>query len=492
MGNKKTLKNIVYNSAYHIFAILIPVITTPFVSRKLGAAGIGEYSYAYSISSYFALFIKLGLANYGNRTIAIARGKGDDISKEFWSIYLFQLAMGLFVNFIYLMYCFLLARSITIPMIILFYLLSVSIDITWFYWGLENFKLTVTRDFVIKIITTLSIFIFIKNSSDVWKYALILSFGSFLSQALLWKNIKQFIHWVKPSLKDIVKHIKPNLVLFVPSVAVSVYKIMDKIMLGAIVSTIEVGFYHSSERVLQVPMALITSLGTVMQPRISNLIAKNTDLKYITSIVKKSLAFSLFLSTSIGFGVMTILDEFVPLFYGSGFDKCKELLLILLPSCMFLSFTNVFKSQYMIPNKLDRQYTIALFVGAFVNLVINLLLIPRVASIGAAWGTFFAELFVMLVITKMIKRFVNIWDYYKLSLPFVISGLVMFVTCRRITFNLGTGCILLLKIIIGALVYIFTLFIFFTCGKLPREIGVISIKDLHNKIIRKRNYTRSE
>lgn len=482
MGNKKTLTNILYNSAYHVFAVLIPLITTPYVSRKLGAAGIGEYSYAYSVAGYFALFIKLGLANYGNRTIAFARGKEKDISKEFWSIYLFQLLMGVIVNAIYLVYCFTLASSMEISLLIFLYLVSVGIDITWFFWGLENFKLTVTRDFIIKILTTVGIFVFVKSPDDVWKYTLILSGGSLLSQALLWKSLRKYIHWAKPSWKEIIQHIKPNLILFIPSVAVSLYKIMDKIMLGMMSSTVEVGFYHSSERVLQVPMALVTALGTVMQPRMSNLISREADKEYLASVMEKSIALALFLSTSIGFGIMTVVDEFVPIFYGQGFEKCVTLFLILLPSCMFLSFTNVFKSQYMIPNKLDKEYTVALFTGAAVNLILNSILIPRVASVGAAWGTLMAEISVAVVITVIMSRSVSVWRYYKVALPFIVSGFVMFIACRGISFDLGAVVGLLIKIILGAVTYLATLFILLAVG--GKWFG-LEIKELVELLITK-------
>lgn len=482
MGNKKTLTNFLYNSAYRIFAILIPLITTPYVSRKLGAGGIGEYSYAYSVSSYFALFIKLGLENYGNRTIAFARGKGKDLSREFWSIYLFQLLMGVIANVIYLVYCFTLASSSAISLLISLYLISVGIDITWFFWGLEDFKLTVTRDFIIKIFTTVCIFVFVKNASDVWKYTLILSGGSFLSQALLWKSLRKYVHWSKPSWKEITKHIKPNLILFIPSIAVSFYKIMDKIMLGLMSSTNEVGFYQSSERVLQVPMALVNALGTVMQPRMSNLISKETNKEYLTSVMEKSIALALFLSTSIGFGIMTVVNEFVPIFYGHGFEKCGTLFLILLPSCMFLSFTNVFKSQYMIPNKLDKEYTVALFTGAIVNLIFNSLMIPSIASVGAAWSTLFAEMSVTIVITVMMSRSINVWRYYKVAIPFVVSGLVMFIVCRGISFGSGTVVGFLIKIILGAITYLATLFIFLTVG--GRWLG-LKIKELFELLIPK-------
>ena len=453
--------NFLYSATYNIVAIIIPLITTPYLTRTLGAVGLGEYGYAYSVAYYFSLFVKLGLNNYGGREIATLRGKGDNVSVRFWELYYLQFILGIIVSTLYLVYVLLISNNHTISLIFLVLVISSGIDITWFFWGLEEFKITVRRDFIIKVLTTLGIFFFVKGEQDTWKYALLISTGMLLSQLLLWPSLHRYVVWKKPSFNGIVKHIRPNLVLFVPIIALSLYKTMDKVMLGVMTTNAEVGFYHSSESVIQVPIALITSLGTVMQPRMANMISNNTDRSVIQSVFEKSTLLAMFLSTSVGFGIMTVSRDFVPIFFGDGFEKCIVLFRILLPSCVFIAFANVIRTQYLIPNKKDKEYIISLFSGAIVNLVFNSILIPYFGSIGAAVGTLLAETSVCVTQALMTKKDINTGHLLFLSIPFVISGLSMYLLWNPITLISNNHFRnLILKILLAGTSYIaFTIFL---------------------------------
>lgn len=460
--------NFIYNLSYNIFTIIVPLITTPYVSRKIGAVGVGDYAYAYSIANYFSLFIKLGLNNYGNRTIAYARDDKKKMSSEFWNIYCFQFILSIVIVALYLLYSFFIASNHLLSIYLVLFVISSGLDITWFYWGMEEFKITVTRSFIIKILSTAAIFLFVKDKNDTGIYTLILSFSFFASQFFLWPILFKYVDFVKPQKKEVVKHIRPNLILFLPAIAVSFYKIIDKIMLGLLSSTVEVGYYESSEKIVRVPIAVIESLGTVMQPRMSNMIANKTDENYTNELLKKSVIFIEFLNSIVVFGIMTMANEFVPVFYGPGFDKCIILFRILLPSCLFLALTNVFKTQYLLPRKMDREYTIALFTGAGVNLVVNSLLIPHYASVGVAIGTLLAEASVCLVIAIILRNKIQIMDYISPTLPFIISGLIMFIAGFFIDFSFMSGSIgFIVKTIVCGLIYLLSLLtIIFSCKSL--------------------------
>ena len=451
----KAKQNIIYNFIYHIFLIVVPLITTPYVTRRLGADGIGEYGFEYSVACYFALFIKLGLSNYGNRVIAYTRGDKKEMSKEFWNIYFFQFFCSIVVSAVYIGYCFLISSNYLVSMILILYVISSGLDITWFYWGMEEFKLTVTRSTIIKILSTIAIFVCIKDKDDVALYTLILSLGFFGSQVFLWTMLFRYVEFVKPSREEVIKHIKPNLILFLPAIAVSFYKIMDKIMLGVISTKTEVGFYESSEKIIKVPMAVIESFGAVMQPRMSNLVANKADKRYMGEVLKKSVILIMLSSTVLGFGIMSVADQFVPAYYGAGFEQCSLLFKVLLPSCMFVALTNIFKTQYLLPQKKDKEYIRALFTGAIVNVLINILLIPLMASGGAAVGTLVAEASVCLVIALSARREMNVLKYYSLAIPFVLSGLVMFVASYFIYFpGLSFAVELTLRILICGSIYV--------------------------------------
>ena len=382
-------KNFVYNSAYQVLTLFIPLITTPYISRVLGAEKIGMYSYAFTIAKYYVMFIMLGLNNYGNRTIASVRDDRRALSKNFWSIYFMQLVIGVFVTCIYFLYSILLSEDVKISLVFAMYVLSACVDINWFFFGLEKFRATVTRNMVIKLLTTALVFVLVKNQSDIYMYCLIIAGGTMLSHLALWPYVKLLTDFYRPSWEDIKPHIRPNLTLFLTVIGVSLFKMMDKLMLGGMSGKEQVGFYESAEKIITVPTMFVTSLGTVMLPRMTNLIANKA--KNAGEVMNKSMMFAMFLASSMGFGIMGVAKTFVPLFYGPGYEVCVSLFVILLPSGLFMAFANVIRTQYLLPNKMDREYITSSFVGAVINILANALLIPHYGAVGAAVATLIAE-----------------------------------------------------------------------------------------------------
>lgn len=451
-------KNFIYNSLYQILLLIVPLITTPYLSRVLGAGGIGRYSYAFSISYYFAMFILLGLNKYGNRKIATVRDDKKVLSKTFFSIYFMQLFLGIIVFILYLFYCFFISKDLIISLILSSYIISEIFDINWFFFGLEKFKLTVTRNAMIKIFTTLLIFILVKDINDLNIYIMIVCSGFVMTQFILWLFLFNEVNFVKPTIKEILSHVIPNLTFFIPVIAVSLYKTMDKIMLGNMVGVIEVGYYEQVEKIMNIPLALITALGTVMLPRISNMIGSG-QTKEINKYFENSLIFSIFISSSMCMGIMTISKELVPIFFGNGFEKCIYLFIILMPSCLFLAFSNVVVNQYMIPNTRDREYIISVMSGAVVNIVINVLLIPYLKSYGAAIGTLFAEAAVCILQIILLQNEINLKQNVINGIPFTLSGFVMFIIVYPVNFKVNIIVQLLLKIIMGIIIYFVTLIV---------------------------------
>lgn len=452
MGSIK--KNLIYNIFYQLLVILIPLITTPYISRVLGANKIGVYSYAYSIANYFVLFIMLGLNNYGNRTIASIRDDKFQRSKNFIGIYLMQLATGLAFNILYIIYCFFISNDIAISLALGLYVFSGIFDINWFFFGMEKFKLTVIRNTIIKIITTVCIFLFVKSNKDILTYSIILSLGTLISQVVLWTYLPKYIQPVKINVDDILIHIKPNLCLFLTVIGVSLYKTMDKIMLGYMCPKQQLGFYESAEKIVNIPIAMVTSLGTVMLPRMTNLKSKR-DNKTFNKYMENSVLFAMLTSSVLCFGIMGVSKIFIPLFYGEGFETCIDLYLILLPSCLFLAFGNVIRTQFILPNKMDKIYIISAFIGALINLVLNLFLIPKFSAVGAAIGTLFAEASVCIYQMVKVKKYLPIKKYLKKSFIFIIIGIVMFLTLFNNYIIMSNRFLMLLvNILYGGFIYI--------------------------------------
>lgn len=446
-------RNFLYNAFYQVLVLILPLITAPYISRVMGAEKIGIYSYSYSVASYFGLFILLGLNNYGNRTVAGVKDDRNKLSRTFYSIYAMQLMMSALLIVLYTGYVIFMAKDKSMAWIQMIYLVSVIFDINWFFFGMEKFKMVVTRNTIVKIINLICIFTFVKTASDIYIYGLIMVTGMLVSQLMLWPFVPRYVSFVRVSFDEISEHIIPNLTLFVPVIAISLYKIMDKVMLGAMSSMTEVGFYENSDKLTSIPAMAITSLGTVMLPRMSNLIANGRQREAIMYI-QKSLIVSALLSSSMAFGLSAVASNFVPFFYGKGFEECISIISILVLSSIFVSWANVIRTQYLIPNKKDRIYIVSVFLGAFVNVVVNLLLIPRFQAMGAAVGTFLAEAAVCTYQTCKIRREIRVTRYLFQSLPLLISGIIMYIVVVNIPFFYSNLVTLAIKVVIGGIVYV--------------------------------------
>lgn len=448
-------KNFIYNLIYQLLILLCPLLTTPYLSRVVGANGVGIYSYIYSIVYYFMLVTLLGVNNYGNRTIAKVRDDNNKLSKSFCEIYSMQMIIGVGMFCLYLFsinYIF-DEKLRFISFLSSLFILSSILDINWLFFGLEEFKKTIIRNSIVKILSVALVFLFVKSENDIWKYMLIMSGSTCISQLVLWFFIKGKIKIVKVSFKDVMKHLKPNIVLFIPVIAVSLYKMMDKVMLGIITNMDEVGFYENAEKIINIPLVVITALGTVMLPRISNMIEKGNSTK-MKEYINKSILFIGFISLAMTFGLAGISENFAPWFFGSDFKKTGFLIVLLSSTIPFIGFANVIRTQYLIPNEKDKIYIKSVIYGAIINFIANIVFIPYLKSIGACIGTISAEIMVMIYQTISIRKELPIKIYFRNIVPFLFKSIVMFVIISIFNYiNFNTIIRLLIQIIVGGAVY---------------------------------------
>lgn len=451
----KTKKNIIYNVTYQILILIIPLITMPYVSRRLGADGIGVYSYSYSIVHYFMIFAMIGFNNYGNRTIAKSRNNKRELTKKFKEIYLLQVITSSIMIVSYLLFVLIFDHKYTLVFLLQsLYVISCMFDINWFFFGMEEFKLTVTRNTIIKIISLFAIFLFVRSKEDVWIYTLILSSSTLLSQIALWPFVNKRIDKSLQIKLDIKSHVKPCFKLFLPVIAVSIYKIMDKTMLGVLSPVEEVGFYENAEKIISVPNAIITAVGTVMLPKMSNLYANSKFDDESKKIIKNTMSVVMFLCLAMGAGIISIGMHFSTFFFGSEFAKSGILIQLLAITIVFLAWGNVIRTQFLIPKERDKEYIISAFLGAIINFVMNLIFIPKYASIGACFGTIAAELSVMLYQTFAVRKELPIKEYVINSIPFMIKATIMLIIIYPFNFiQMNSLYRLIIQVILGCLIY---------------------------------------
>lgn len=462
-------KNFFYQAFYEILIIVLPLITSPYVTRVLGADRVGIYSYTYTMASYFVLFCALGIKNYGNREISRNRDDSGRLSETFSSILFLHFIVSSIVVIAYLIYyakivdperkLFVLIQGI--------YIITAFFDISWFYFGIEKFKITVTQSAMIRVLTVVLIFLFVKQPSDLVKYVLILALGNFFGQMYLWLYLRKYVKICKVSGKQIFSHLPQMSVLFIPTVAISLYNYMDKIMVGKMAGDTELGYYESAEKLIFLATNVISSVGTVMLPRMSNLVAKG-DVERLRKYISDSMQIVMCISCAMVFGLAGVAYVFAPVFWGKAFMPCAILVILLAITLPFKGFANVLRTQYLIPNKRDKEYTISVCVGAVVNLIVNFLLIRRMQAVGASIGTIAAEISVCTVQIIACARILPLREYIrKTAVYFVFGGVMVTVVALIGSLMKASVLTLLIQVVTGAVLYLGMCLGYFVITKNP-------------------------
>lgn len=461
-------KNIIYQSVYQILLVLLPLVTSPYISRVLGAEGVGVYSYTNSIIYFFLMAANLGIVNYGGRTIAALSHKPEEMSRAFWGIYFCHGTITVLVTAAYFLSLFFSdSKYVDVSFCQSFQLLAALFDITWFFTGIQRFKVTVIRNIIVRLITVVLIFVLVKERGDVWKYILLLSVGNFIGQAAVWSQLKAYIRFVKVPFKEIFSHLKPMFILFIPVVAMSVYKYMDKLMLPNLSTMSELGFYENSEKIMTIPLGLITSLGVVMLPKMASLISTG-NRKQSIGLLATSMRFSLCLAFAMTFGLIGIAPTFAPIFFGEEFTVCGQLIAYIAVTILFMTWANTIRTQYLIPNHKDKAFIVSVIVGSVVNLSVNLLLIPRLGAAGAIAGTVLAEASVAALHTFYSYKELEIKKYLKQSVFFLIPGVLMAVVIRGIAAVMGQSILsLIVQVGVGGALYLILSFLYLYLSKDP-------------------------
>ena len=448
-------KNIFFNVLFQILSLLIGFITAPYVARVIGAEGVGIYSYTSSVAAYFALFVVLGSANYGCKIIARTRDNIIEKSRSFLGIMWLQIICLVIVLLVYFGYIAINTKYHVAMLIQIIYLLSVGCDFSWYFTGTEQFQIAFKYGVIIRTIELILIFILVRGTKDLYVYMLIMTIGTLISDFIMYPILAKQVVWVKVSIKEVLMHLKPMILLFIPILAVSIFTIMDKIMLEAINHNISaVGIYEYSEKIVKLPLGVISAVGTVMLSKISNLVEKNDDdqFKYLFS---SSMNYLGILVVAMAFGMAGIAPVFSLVFYGKEFAECGNIITLLSVIVITISWANIIRTQYLIPRDKEKIYIIAVVLGALINLGLNAIFIPNYGAIGAAIGTIGAEVTVCLAHTIGVSKEINLWRYGLTWLSYGGCGFVMFAVVRII----GKLCFaslttVIIQIISGAAIYV--------------------------------------
>lgn len=454
MGQKSIKKNYIYNLTYQILTLITPLITTPYLSRVLGASGIGVYSFASSIVTYFILFATLGTATYGQREISYVQDNREKRTEVFWNTEFLSCISTLIILLLYGIYVVLFSGNIIIYTIFSLNIISVAFDITWLYRGMEEFGQIVFRNIFFKIMNIVLIFLVVRTEADVVKYVLIMCFLPFLGMLSLWISMFGIVD--KPDWRKVKPFTNLNVVLsmFIPTIAISIYTVLDKTMLGVITGLeAENGYYEQALNLSRAALLLVTSLGTVMIPRIGFHYEKR-EIELVRNYMYRSYRFVWFLGIPLCFGLIAVAPNIVPWFYGDGFDKVVPLLGILAFLILAIGINNVTGMQYLIPTKRQNIFTYTVLAGAVTNFVLNLILIPKWYSLGAAFASVLAETVIAVVQIIIVRKEILPKKILLSSGHYLIAGTVMYGGIRILGEFLKQGIVeSTILIVCGGIIY---------------------------------------
>ena len=457
-------KNFIFQALYQIVVLVVPLIIAPYLTRTLGDTALGVYSYTYSIAYYFVIFAMLGITRHGQRIIAARRDDKQALGKAFWSLFCVHGVFSILAIVFYLLFTFLFGdEDKTIFYIQSIYVVSALFDITWLFYGLENFKSVVIKNFVLKIVECILIFCLVKRSEHLWIYTLIVSGSMLLGQAIMLPQAVRYVRPVKFNWKDIKEHFKPLLILFIAVVAATLYTVFDKTLLGIMSTKENVAYYEYSNKIISIPMTVIGVICTVMFPRACASIASG-DIKNAQKYMDYSLHFTCFLGIGAIFGLLGIANLFSVLYYGESFAVCGNIIISLSPNIFIIQLGNIIRTQYMVPNHMDKELTICYIINAILNIVLSVLIIPVLGVYGAVIGTLAAELCGIIFQLILCRKFLSFKKVILTMIPYTLFSAAMFgiIYLIRLFCNVSWWD-LLLQIVVGAGLYCILCAIYLFC-----------------------------
>ncbi|AND79465.1 flippase [Streptococcus pantholopis] len=400
--------NFLMNFILTISNFIFPLLTFPYVSRVLGASGVGTVTFATSIISYFSMVGMLGIPTYGIRACAKVRDNEEKLDKTVQEIMLLNALVMLLA---------LVALTIavaTVPKLSqekLLYLLMSStlvfnvLGVDWLYKALERYSYITVRSIVFKLLSLILMFLLVKNSGNYVIYGGLTVFAAVGSNLLNFLNLRRIVHLKPMKNLDLKQHLKPTLSFFLLTVSSTIYLNVDTTILGFVKGDTEVGYYSAAVKVKQILVSIVTSLGAVLLPRLSFYFEKkrHEDFKYL---VQKALNFVFVVAVPLVVYFIITSKESILFLSGDAFLPAVLPMQLILPTVLFIGLSNLMGMQILVPTNREKLVVLSTVIGAVLDILLNIFLIPLLGASGAAIASTAAELSVALVQLYFLRELV--------------------------------------------------------------------------------------
>lgn len=407
MEKKSSIKlNFIMNAILTMSSFIFPLITFPYVSRVLLPIGTGKVSFATSLISYFNIVAQLGIPTYGVRACAKVRDNREELTRTAHELLMINMIMNIVAYtllFIALIFIPRLREDRLVYVIVSLTIFLTSIGMEWIYKALEQYTYITIRSIIFKFIGLLLMFLLVKEQKDYVFYGGITIFAACASNIFNMVNIHKYIDLKPVGKYNVKRHLKPVAIFFAMACATTIYTHLDTVMLGFMVTDEDVGYYNAAVRIKTILVSIVTSLGTVLLPRASYYI-QHGQMEEFRRISKKALNFVFLLATPMMLYFMIFAKEGIFFLSGSAYEGSIVPMQVIMPTLFLIGITNILGIQILVPMGKEIIVLYSEIAGAVVDVLINALLIPKYASVGAAIGTLVAEFVVLIVQYSALKR----------------------------------------------------------------------------------------
>lgn len=421
--NNSVFRNFIMNIILTMSSFIFPLITFPYVSRILLPVGTGKVSFSTSVVNYFLLIAQLGIPTYGIRACAKVRDDKEKLNKTVQEILLISIIMCiisyvLFFSSILFIPKFAEERKLLIVTSTM--ILFTTIGVEWVFKALEMYSYITWRSIIFKVIALVAMFILVKKQEDYVIYGAISIFASSASNVLNFIYLHKLVDLKVHFKLDIHKHMKPILVFFAMSCATTIYLNLDTIMLGFMKTDADVGYYNAAVKIKNMLVSIVTSLGTVLLPRVTYYLEKGEKEKF-KNLAIKAIQFVMFISLPMLVYFIVFARQGVLLLSGNEYENAILPMQIMMPTLFFIGLTNIMGIQILVPQGREDKVLISVIAGAIVDLILNAILIPKYAAAGAAFGTMVAEVVVFIVQYFIDKELFRTLFHYTNPFKFILA-----------------------------------------------------------------------
>lgn len=390
--------NFVMSAILRMSAFIFPLITFPYVSRILGAEGNGKITFASSVVGYFSMFAQLGIPTYGIRACAICRENPKRLNKTVQELLILN-TITVVLTYAFFVGCVFAVPRLSVDRELMLItsatILLNAIGMEWLFQALEQYRYITIRNLVFKTISIALMFAFVHKPKDYIIYGAINVVGTCGSNIFNTIYAGRFLEWRPLGNYNLKQHIKPILNFFMLSVSISVYTSMDSVMLGFMASDSEVGYYAAATKMKTIVVSMVTALGTVLLPRMSNFIAQG-KIEDFYRMIKKSFNFIFVMAISAAVFCMFESKSIILFLAGDGYAPAIIPMQLISWTIIFIGLSNITGMQVLVPTNREKYTTISTVFGAIINLIVNAVTIPQWGATGAVVGTVVAEFTVLI------------------------------------------------------------------------------------------------